>query len=48
MSNSLEKPKRKPCVNKGRLLTEKHNKALREGRMRAKIMRELNAQAEAQ
>ena len=44
MSDSLDKPARKAYANKGRPLTEKHKKALREGRLRAKIMRELAAQ----
>jgi len=48
MSNSLDKPPRKEYANKGRPLTEKHKRAIREGRMRAKILRELTAQAEAQ
>jgi len=44
MSNSLDKPPRKGYANKGRPLTEKHKRAIREGRMRAKIMRELAVQ----
>jgi hypothetical protein len=48
MSNSLDKPARKAYANKGRPLTEKHKRALREGRIRAKILRELEAQGEAQ
>lgn len=44
MSNSLDKP-RKQYANKGRPLSEKHKRALREGRMRAKILRELSPQS---
>jgi hypothetical protein len=46
MSNSLDKPTRKAYANKGRPLTEKHKKAIREGRIRAKILRELKLQSE--
>lgn len=46
MGNSLNKTPRKEYANKGRPLTEKHKRAIREGRMRAKILRDLTPQPE--
>ncbi len=48
MSNSLDKTPRKEYANKGRPLTEKHKRAIREGRMRAKILRELTRPSDTQ
>jgi hypothetical protein len=46
VSDNTPRKLRKPQVNIGRPLTARHKRAISEGKMRAKILREFNAQSQ--